>query len=92
MMKAVEAERTLYFWEIVKESSSGLNFGGFEAESYSTSGTKRSGKQKMMVIGADGVPVEWEWDYGATRSLIEDVARRHGWATKVVLQKKSAQW
>lgn len=92
MMKAVEAERTLYFWEIVKESSSGLNFGGFEAESYSTSGTKRSGKQKMMVIGADGVPVEWEWDYGATRSVIEDVARRHGWATKVVLQKKSAQW
>jgi len=92
IMKAVEAERTLYFWEIVKESGSGLNFGGFEAESYSTSGATRSGKQKMMIVGANGVPVEWEWDYGATRSVIEDVARRHGWATKVVLQKKSAQW
>jgi len=92
IMKAVEAERTLYFWEIVKESSSGLNFGGFEAESYSTSGATRSGKQKMMIVGANGVPVEWEWDYGATRSVIEDVARRHGWATKVVLQKKAAQW
>jgi hypothetical protein len=92
VMKAVEAESTLYFWEIVKESSAGLNFGGFEAETYSTSGKSRSGVQKMMIIGADGVPVEWEWDYAATRSIVEDVASRHGWKTKVVLQKKSAQW
>ena len=91
-MKAVEPELTLYFWEILKETSSGLNFGGFEAEAYTTSGTTRSGKQKMMVLGTDGVPVEWEWDYAATRSVVEDVARRHGWSTKVVLQKKSAEW
>jgi hypothetical protein len=92
IMKAVEPELTLYFWEMVKESGSGLNFGGFEAETFSTSGKSRSGVQKMMIIGADGVPVEWEWDYAATRSVVEDVARRHGWKTKVVLQKKSAQW
>jgi hypothetical protein len=92
IMKAVEPELTLYFWEIVKESGAGLTFGGFEAETYSTSGKTRSGVQKMMIIGADGVPVEWEWDYAATRRVVEDVASRHGWKTKVVLQKKSAQW
>lgn len=92
IMKAVEPELTLYFWEIVKESGAGLNFGGFEAETYSTSGKTRSGVQKMMIIGADGQPVEWEWDYAATRSIVEDVASRHGWKTKVVLQKKSARW
>jgi hypothetical protein len=92
IMKAAEPELTLYFWEIVKESGAGLNFGGFEAETYSTSGKTRSGVQKMMIIGADGVPVEWEWDYAATRSVVQAVVSRHGWKTKVVLQKKSAQW
>jgi hypothetical protein len=92
VMKAVETELTLYFWEIVKESSAGLTFGGVGAETYSYSGKTRSGVQKMMIIGADGQPVEWEWDYAATRSIVEDVAARHGWKTKVVLQKKSAQW
>lgn len=92
VMKAVEPELTLYFWEIVKESGAGLNFGGFEAETYSISGKTRSGMQKMMILGANGVPVEWEWDYAATRSVVEDAAARHGWKTKVVLQKKSAQW
>ncbi|MEI7813985.1 MAG: hypothetical protein WCJ13_04250 [Coriobacteriia bacterium] len=92
VMKAVEAELTVYFWDIVKESGAGLTFGGFEAESYSVSGKSRSGVQKMMIIGADGAPVEWEWDYAATRSIVEDATARHGWKTKVVLQKKSAQW
>jgi hypothetical protein len=92
VMKAVEPELTLYFWEIVKESSAGLSFGTAEAETYSYSGKTRSGVQKMMIIGADGQPVEWEWDYAATRSIVEDVAARHGWKTKVVLQKRSAQW
>ena len=92
VMKAVESELTLYFWEILKESGAGLNFGGFEAETYSVSGKSRSGVQKMMIVGTNGVPVEWEWDYADTRRLVEDVAARHGWKTKVVLQKKSAQW
>ena len=91
-MKAVEPERTIYFWEILKESGAGLNFGGFEAETYGVSGKSRSGVQKMMIVGANGVPVEWEWDYADTRRIVEDVAARHGWNTKVVLQKKSAQW
>jgi len=92
VMKAVETELTIYFWDIVKESGAGLNFGGFEAETYSVSGKSRSGVQKMMIVGADGTPVEWEWDYAATRRIVEDVGARHGWKTKVVLQKKSAQW
>ncbi len=54
IMKAVEPELTVYFWEILKEKGAGLSFGGFEAESYSTFGTKRSGKTKEVVIGPDG--------------------------------------
>lgn len=92
IMKAVEAEHTIYYWEILKEKSSGLNFGGFESEVTTTYGTKRSGTKSEFVMGPDGVAVDVNWDYGATRRIIEDVAARHGWAVKVVLKRSSATW
>ncbi len=92
MMKAVEPELTVYFYEILKESSSGFSFGTVEAESYTISGTTRSGKQSMVIMGPTGVATNWEWDYGDTRRVVEDVVTRHGWKLKTVLQKKSAQW
>jgi hypothetical protein len=92
VMKAVESERTVYFWEMLKEKGAGMNFGGFESESYTTVGKKRSGVKKETVIGPDGVAMDYEWDYAATRRIVEEVAARHGWQLKVVLRKKSAQW
>lgn len=92
ILKAVEPERTVYFWEILKEKGAGLSFGGMESESYSTFGAKRSGKTKQVVIGPGGVAMDAEWDYGATRRIVEDVAARHGFQVKVVLRKRSAQW
>jgi len=92
IMKAVEADRTLYFWEMLKESGSGLSFGGFESETYSTVGAKRSGTTKQVVLGPDGVAVNAEWDYAATRQIVEWVAATHGWQVKTVLRKDAAQW
>jgi len=92
VMKAVEADKTLYFWEMVKEKGAGMSFGGFESESYSTSGTKRSGQVKERIVGPDGVAMEYEWDYGQTRAVVESVAAAHGWKVKTVLRKKAAQW
>jgi hypothetical protein len=92
VLKAVEAERTVYFWEMLKESGGGLNFGGFESESYSTFGTKRSGKKKEIVFGPGGVEMNAEWDYGATRGIVESVAASMGWTVKTVLRKQSACW
>jgi len=91
VLKAVEAERVVYLWELLKEKGSGLNFGGFESESYSTFGAKRSGVKKEVVIGAGGV-ASYGWDYGKTRAIVEGVAARHGFTVKVVLKKRSAQW
>ena len=92
IMKAVEAEHTIYYWEMLKESGSGLNFGGFDAEMSTTVGMKSWGTKKETVIGPDGVAVDAEWDYAATRRIVENVAARHGWQVKVVLKKNSAQW
>ncbi len=92
ILKAVEPERTVYFWEILKEKGAGLSFGGMESESYSTFGAKRSGKTKQVVIGPGGVEIDAEWDYAATRRIVEDVAVRNGFNLKVVLRKRAAQW
>lgn len=91
-MKAVEPERTLYFFEMLKEQSSGLSFGGLESESYSTFGTKRSGKKREAVLGPDGVAMDYEWDYGQTRAIVESVCASHGWTVRVVLKSRAASY
>lgn len=91
MLKAVEAERVVYLWELLKEKGSGLSFGGVESESYSTFGAKRWGTKKEVVVGPGGV-ASYEWDYAKTRSIVEAVAKRHGFTVKVVLRKSSAMW
>jgi len=92
VMKAVEGERTIYFWEILKEKGAGLDFGGFEGETTMTMGSKRWGAKKEVVIGPGGKAMDYEWDYAATRHVVEGVAAAHGWQVKVVLRKKSAEW
>lgn len=91
-MKAIESERTLHYFEVLKEKGAGLSFGGFETESYSTFGTKRAGSTREVVVGPGGVAMDVSWDYGATRQLIESVCARHGWRVKVVLTPGAAKY
>jgi hypothetical protein len=90
VLKAVESDRTVYFWEMLKERSSGLAPGTFESETYTQVGSKRSGTKKEAAIGPGST--SWEWGYGTLRALIEQVAVRHGFMVKVVLAKHSASY
>lgn len=90
-MKAVESERVAYYYELLKEQGSGLSFGGFQTESYSTFGTNRSGKTHHTTITGGG-PVSYDWDYGATRGIVETVCKRHGWRLKTVLRPAAAKY
>ncbi|MDZ4167822.1 MAG: hypothetical protein U1E08_09050 [Coriobacteriia bacterium] len=92
IMKAVEAERTLYYWEMLKEKGGGLSFGGIEKETYTVSGTKRSGSTSETVIGPGGVVADYDWDYGRTRAIIEPVCTAHGYRLKVVLMQGAAKY
>jgi hypothetical protein len=92
IMKAVEPEHTIYYWEMLKESGGGVSFGGFDSEVTTTSGAKRWGTKSETVIGPGGVEVDYSWDYAATRRIVEDVAARHGWKVKTVLRRGSAAW
>ena len=92
VLKAVESKRTVYFWEALKESGGGLSFGGVGSESYSTFGTKRYGKRKDLIIGPGGVEMNAEWDYAATRRIVEATAEARGWRVKTVLRKGAATY
>ena len=92
VMKAVESDLTLYFWDGIEELGADLVPGGAETVSKPTDGVSRSSVQKMLLMGGDGAPVEWEWDYAKTRDLVESVTARNGWQTKVVAVEESARW
>lgn len=91
VLKAVEGERTIYFWELLKERGSGMSFGSFESESYSTVGTRRFGSKSETVVTPGGTE-SWDWNYSTTRKMIENIAAEQGWKVKTVLRKKSAEW
>ena len=92
ILKADEPQQTVVYWELIKESSSGLDFGSFDAEATTTVGLQRSGKKAETIIGPNGLALDAEWDYAATRSIVESVVTRHGWRLKSVVRKSSAQW
>lgn len=89
-LKAVEAERVVYFWEMLKERSQGMTFGTFESETYSTVGLKRSGTKHEATFGPGST--SWDWGYGTLRTLVESVAVRHGFTVHVVLNRRAASW
>lgn len=89
-LKVVEQERSVYFWEMLKERSQGMTFGTFGSESYTTVGMTRSGTKHESVVGPGSN--SWEWGYGTLRKLVEEVAARHGLTVHVVLMRRSATW
>jgi len=78
-LKAVEADRTVYFWEQLKDGSE-----------YALSGKKGSGSKAGSAVGPGSS--SWEWGYGTQLAHVEEVAHRHGFTVKVVLARHSATW
>lgn len=89
-LKVAEAERTVYFWEVLKERGRGLSFGAVESGSYSISGTDRTETSKGAAFGPG--TNSWDWGYGTLRKVVEEVAARHGFTVRVVLARRSAIW
>ena len=89
-LKVDEAAHVIHFWEMLKERSHGMTFGTFESEHYTTRGATRSGAKQEATIGPGSA--SWEFGYGTLRKLVEDVAARHGFTVRVVLNRRGAVW
>lgn len=82
-LKAVESDKTVYFWETLRpRSSGGLASGDHVAA------------EKGAQAGADTGPgsASWEWGYGTLRRMVDELAVRNGFTVKVVLSRSAATW
>jgi hypothetical protein len=86
-----EAEKTLYFWEMTKESGAGISFGGGFETSFQ-SGTTVYRKVKSVGFDAGGKAYEYTLDIGAITKTFKETAKTQGWKFKVVLKKDKAAY
>lgn len=90
---AREDQRTVVYWEMLKEVGAGLDiFCWFKKEKYQSDGRTRSGAVREVGYGPGGKVIDYHWDYARTREIVEQVAREHGWKFTVVLWKKKAMY
>jgi hypothetical protein len=91
-----DGARTVRFWEMLMEKGSGMSSGmddvgpgiGFKAGAYKTGGKERSGsiEEASSLFGKD---FDYQWDYAAVRSAMQQVAAAAGYGWETVLNPKS---
>ena len=85
--------QTVYFWEMIKESGRGLMaLFSFKTETYRTDGTTRSGSVQETAYGPGGKVIDYNWDYGQVRKIVEAAVRSQGWRFDTVLMKRKATY
>lgn len=80
-----ETSATAYFWELLKESSSGIQFSiGMEKTQIKGKELFRSVSEKGY--GLNGQPVyDYQFDYGSLREALKQIIEQAGWNFKLVL-------
>ncbi len=87
-LKVSEVDRTVYFWELLREQASRLALAPFDSENHFSRGAAQG--PAAAAIGHGSTP--WEWGYGTTRAVVEEVATRHGFTVRMVLSRRAATW
>jgi hypothetical protein len=80
-----EEEKTAYFWEMLKETSSGLSFNaGFQKKKIKGVEVFQQAREKGF--SPTGEPVyDYQFDYGSLREAFKQQLQARGWKFKVVL-------
>ncbi|HBQ65199.1 MAG TPA: hypothetical protein DD727_09870 [Clostridiales bacterium] len=84
-----ESQRTVFFWELTRESGSGFSFGVDTQSSFQT-GKTLFRKVRSIQSGPDGIAYEINLDLGAIPRLFKDIAKSRGWKFKTVLKREKA--
>ncbi|MGI5880789.1 MAG: hypothetical protein ACOX6L_09375 [Syntrophomonadaceae bacterium] len=82
-----ENDHTAYFWEMLQESSSGLQFKvGFEKTRISGKEVFSSRSEKIYAPGGEKV-LDYQFDYGSLREAFKEIIEAAGWNFKLVILK-----
>ncbi|MFH0848013.1 MAG: ribonucleoside-triphosphate reductase [archaeon] len=97
-LRVDDGQRTVRFFEILKESGIGISGGagpgdmspgfGFKKETYKTTGRGREGniEELSKLFGKD---YKYSWDYSTVRKAIEREAQDAGYSLSVCLNEKN---
>jgi hypothetical protein len=82
-----EGEKTAYFWEMLKESSSGLSF-QMGVQKKKIKGTEVFQQSRERGYAPGGVLVyDYEFDYGSMREAFKKLIESRGWKFKVAIMR-----
>jgi len=87
-----EEQRTAYYWEMLKESSSGLSFSvGFKKKKIKGSEVFQQSRERGFAPGSE-IVYDYQFDYGSLRDALKQLLQSYGWKLKVVIMKGKASY
>lgn len=86
-----ERNRTVFMWEMTKETGRGFSF-GMEGGTFFQSGKTLFRKVKSVQYGPEGKVYEYSLDLGAIPKAVKEAARFYGWDFKTVIRKNKAMY
>ncbi|MCJ7805962.1 MAG: DUF4339 domain-containing protein [Clostridia bacterium] len=82
-----ESEKTAYYWEMLKETSSGISFQvGFQKRKIKGVELFQQSREKGYAPDG-GLVYDYQFDYGTLREAFKQLVGQHGWKLKVVLAR-----
>lgn len=87
-----EGEKTAYYWEMLKETSSGLSF-QMGVQKKKIKGTEVFQQSRERGYAPGGALVyDYEFDYGSLREAFKKLIESRGWKFKVVIMRGKATY
>lgn len=84
-LRVEEGERSVYFWETLTSRQEAL-----AATEIDDAEDAEDGPESVAGMGPG--TTSWQWGHGTLRTVVEDVASRHGFLMHPVLARNSATW
>ena len=82
-----ESDNTAYFWEMLMERSSGIQFkAGFEKTRIKGKEVFSSSSEKVYGLNGEKV-LDYQFDYGSLREAFKEIIEQAGWDFKLVILK-----
>ena len=87
-----EKEKTAYYWEMLKETSSGMSFSvGVQKKKIKGIEVFQQIREKGYAPGGELV-YDYQFDYGSLRDAIKQLLHSYGWKLKTVIMKGKASY
>ena len=87
-----EQEKTAYYWEMLKETSSGLSFSmGIQKKKIKGIEVFQQSRERGYAPGGELV-YDYQFDYGSLRDAVKQLLQSSGWKLKTVIMKGKASY